>query len=432
MFCAECGATIEYGATFCGECGAPAGLPAAPVPVVARPPGPNGGISPLFIILALVAIAGISATYYFLTRSTTLEVAYESVSFDVSTEDDDTLLKGVEYTKSPGKNGSKQVKTKIWMNDDGAVTGRKIVSDRIIEPPVNEVVVKGERSESEVTQDVEDTLTGYMESWKSGDYTAMVSVAAPESMKGYGLDKVQAAYQLTGESLTAYTIGTPTVMSMDDLVASQGSQSSSYYGSEDDYEEMTPEDFPVGSIVVAQVPVSFTSHSVAAGQMNQMEYVNMGFVDGKWVIDYFGQLTAVAVNQTQREVDKGYSNDTVTELTLGVVIVYSGHMILTVSEKNATRSSSGRSSVGSYFDNLGSYYYDEDDAVVSDSLAAGQYMVIEEKSSKFSYDVKEGASQTGYLYMEPGPSEDTDTLNIKFKPHDYQNPDIAFSGIKIR
>lgn len=442
-YCPECGAANTTSDTYCGSCGGSLAMPKTPAQI----PKPGGSIPPLknrrplsislnkrlagWLAAFAVVIAGIPLTYHYLLTETRIETTYESVPFEIARTEDEMLLAGIEYTRSPGMNGSKQVKTKVWVKD-GAATNRKVVSERVVQPPSDEVVVAGVRTMPEAIEDTKATTTDYFETWKSGDHAAMLSKCSEESLSGFTHERVTAAYQVTGETLESYTLGIPDVMSMDDLIERQKSTDWSYSYTNDSEASLAPEDFPSGSLVVAEVPVTYTTNSAVQGRNTHYENIRLAFIDDSWKIVYFGPVAATAVNQSQRVVNKGYSNDEIIDVAVDFVVVYPDHTLITVHETNATVSRYGSSSLSSYFDSLpSSSSYSSDSFLTDDSVSSLSYVINSDKSTDFEYSVKEGATQSGFLYVEPGIPAEATSFSLFFSGGYSSADDVSFYGIPL-
>ncbi|MFA6001338.1 MAG: G5 domain-containing protein [Thermoleophilia bacterium] len=501
MFCPECGRGSADGCKFCGYCGTsftadeklagdltseqPVETTADPeasasLPPMFRPPD-HGTVTPAFgdtiqpvqnvrpdtpssdflkgvfaraannkMTIALIAsvltlLIGIPATWYFLTANTHLATDYESVPFGVSTSTDDNLLTGVKFTRTPGKNGSRQIKTKIWLGERDRETDRKVVSDRIVLMPEDEVVVEGIRSQNDVAKDVSGIASSYMDSWKKADYSALVNISSTDSLKNYSQENIEQAYAATGEILEGFTVGTPKIMKMEDLITAADSQtgSSSSYGSSSSSsgtssgttDTLTEADYPFGSLVVAQVPVTYTTNSRAVGRITHSEQMRLAFIGGSWRVLYTGMLAAIPVNRTERVVSKGYGEDDLKDVALNLVIVYPDHTVLVVQEANVTHSKYGNDSMSSHFSNLPSSYgygSNEDRLMIDDSTAGLEYIADEKKSTPFSTSVKEGTTQSGYIYVTPGLPAEAKAVSVEFRSGYSSSQNVFFNGIAIR
>lgn len=70
------------------------------------------------------------------------ETQEEKIKYATKKQKDNTLAKGVEYTKQEGKNGLKIYTYKVTYTD-GVETGRKLVSEKVTQKPVSRIVVTG-------------------------------------------------------------------------------------------------------------------------------------------------------------------------------------------------------------------------------------------------------------------------------------------------
>lgn len=391
-----------------------------------------------WLILGLIILAGLILSAYFLTSNTKIITTQESITYGTTTEADPKLLKGMTYTRVPGISGTKTVKTKVWLGENGNGKNRKVVAEIVEQAPQNEVIAEGTLSRSDAARDGRTAVQNFMTAWKNGDYEAMVSQSTAESLKGFTAANIQHGYQATGEVLESFTVGEPTIKTMAELGSEQTSSSAGYAGSsvtgstgEKTTNTISPSDFPEGTPVVAEIPISYSSNSKALVKKTANRFVYAAYRDGSWSILFFDQLAGVAVNQTKQLSETKYGSTDTVDVVLDYVMIYPDHILITVHETNTTHSKYGSRYVSSHFP-VG--YSSGNLLLVTDAQDNPEFTLVPDKSTKFESSIKEGVTQSGYLYVEPGIPADAKSLSVTFKEGSGSDSkrDVFFNNITFR
>lgn len=391
-----------------------------------------------WLIPGLIILAGLILSAYFLTSNTKIITTQESITYGTTTESDPKLLKGMTYTRVPGTPGTKTVKTKVWLGKNGNEKSRKVVAEIVEQDPQNEVIAEGTLSRSDAASEARTAVQNFMTAWKNGEYEAMVSQSTAESLKGFTAAIIQQGYQATGEVLESFTVGEPTIKTMVELGSEQTSSSSGYtgssvtgYASEKKPKTISPSDFPEGTPVIAEIPISYSSNSKALAKKTSNRFVYAAYRDGSWRILYFDQLAGVAVNQNKQLSETKYSSTDTVDVALDYVIIYPDHILITVHETNTTHSKYGSRYVSSHF-SVG--YSGGSLLVVTDAQDDPEFILVSDKSTKFESSIKEGVTQSGYLYVEPGIPADAKSLSVTFKEGSGSDSkrDVFFNNITFR
>jgi hypothetical protein len=446
VFCPFCGAAKEDDARFCGRCGAV--LPEDTDVEVARSEGVDPGwAEPLcdagsvwaapearprapkaprswprvsgnartwsiWLVVAAGAIALLAVSAHFLTAPTRVVTNYETVLFETDRQSDNSLLEGVEYTETSGQTGTKQVRTKEWLDSDGFVENRKVVGEAITVEPASEVVVRGARSAADTGADVTAVATEYVRAWRAGDYAAMLAQCTSDSLGGGDLATVVAACAAAAETVGVANLDAPLVSGMQQLLAAEQS------GQSDD--RLTASDYPFDSMAVAFVPAYLEIASPALGSRTSEDGIRLTYTPEGWKVIYEGPLAVIRVDQTQTYSTVDWGDTETGSVTLEQILIYADHVLLVVSETNTIRSEYGSSSIYSQFRNLD----DEDTPVMSDdSMAGASYTVDTERSSDY-YEVEEGVTQRGVIYVEPGLTAEATLLHVRLA-------DVSFLNIQV-
>ncbi|MHB1326514.1 MAG: G5 domain-containing protein [Thermoleophilia bacterium] len=387
-----------------------------------------------WLIPGIIIVVGALLTFHFLTVKTKIVDDRAPISYQSSTEDDPKLLKGITYTRTQGVTGTKLVKSKVWIGSNGSYGDSKVVTEVIEQNPQDEVIVNGALSRNDAANEAKSQAQGFMQSWKSGDYEAMALQSTTESLRGFTSANLQQGFTATGEILESFTVGEPTIKTMDELTATQKaptSSSSSYsYGDEKKTASVSSADFPTGTPVIAEIPITYSTNSKALGKKNNSRIIYSAYRDGAWHILYFSQLAGIAVTQNKQTTKTGYSTTETGDVSLDYLIIYPEHILFVVHETNTTHSKYGGSSINSHF----SSGYESNILVTTDASNGEKYSLNSDKSSKFEYSIKEGATQSGYLYVEPGIPAGAKSISVTFKQGSSSDGkgDVFFNNINFR
>ena len=426
MTCQSCGVANKEHARFCVGCGAvlqvapgPQTQPASPRvhaedPI--RAPGARSSRKSRavvgWLLAALVTAGALAASYYFLTASTKLVTTYETIPFRTETKTDAQMLEGVDYVQSPGKSGTRQVRTKIWTDEAGNVTKSKVAWRRMLTTPEPEVLLTGARAETDVLQDVSALAERYMQAWQTGDYGGMIALCDADTLRGHDPAEVTAGYEVTRDTLETYALAGAQVSGMQQLLSSTGTSTGT--------ETLVPAAYPFGAVAIGYVGATYSTSSPLLGTVDVQGALRAAFMEGKWQIVYSGQLAARQVDLTERVSSSGLGGDSVVEVSIDCVVLYPDSVALIVHETNLTRDKDAWSSIGSQFSSLG---YSGADVLADDCPAATQYTLDTERSSDFG-SVERGQTQRGVLYFTPGVPADAAQLSLTL-------PDTAFSAIAV-
>jgi hypothetical protein len=249
-------------------------------------------------VAALVTAGALAASFYFLTATTTLVTTYETIPFKTETKTDAQMLEGIDHVQAPGKNGTRQVRTKIWTDEAGNVTKTRVAWRRVLAAPAPEVRVKGTRAETDVLQDVGALGERYMQAWDAGDYGGMIALCAPDTLRGHDPADVVSGYQVTGDALETYALAEPQVSEMQQQVSSTSTSGGT--------DTLVPAEYPLGAVMIGYVGATYSTRSPFLGSADVDGAVRAAFMDGKWQIVYSGQLAARRADLTKRVTSSGY------------------------------------------------------------------------------------------------------------------------------
>jgi hypothetical protein len=426
MICPSCSVANKGHARFCVGCGAALqvvpGSQAQPASPQVFTGDPVSTLStrrtgkPLaalgWVLAALITAGALAASFYFLTASTKLVTSYETIPFKTETKTDAQMLEGVDYVQSPGKNGTRQVRTKIWTDETGNVTKSKVAWRRELTAPTPEVHVTGARAEYDVLQDVSALADQYMQAWQAADYGGMIALCAPDTLRGHDPAEVTAGYEVTRDTLETYALAGAQVAGTQQLLTSTGTSSGT--------EMLIPAEYPFGAAAIGYVGATYSTSSPMLGSANVDGPVRAAFTDGKWQIVYSGQLAARRVDLAERVRSSSWGGDSTVEVAIDCVILYPDSVALVVHETNLTRGKNAPSSADSQFSSL---KYSGSGVLADDSPTATQYTVDGERSSDFG-SIEQGQTQRGVMYFTPGVPTDATQLSLAL-------PDTAFPAIPI-
>ena len=426
MICPSCGVANKGYARFCVGCGAalhmtpgPQTQPASPQVVTEDPVSmlgsrrarnPRAAVG--WVLAALVTAGALAVSFYFLTASAKLVTTYETIPFKTETRTDAQMLEGVDYVQSPGRNGARQVRTKVWTDEAGNVTRSHVAWQRVLTAPTPEVRVMGARPESDVLQDVSALAESYMQAWQAADYGGMIALCAPDTLRGHDLADVAAGYEVTRDTLETYALAGAQVSGMQQLLTSSSTSTGT--------DTPVPAEYPFGAVAIGYVGATYSTSSPLLGSADVDGAVRTAFMDGKWQIVYSGQLDARKVDLSERVMSSGWAGDSVVEVGIDCVVLYPDSVALVVHETNLTRDADAWSSIGSQFSSLG---YSGTDVLTDDSPAATQYTMDSERSSDFG-SIEKGRTQRGVVFFTPGVPADATQLSLTL-------PDTAFPAIAI-
>ncbi len=413
MYCPHCGTESITGNGFCRGCGAELEQEQAPPrPVRARVQVPHLGRA-FFVWLGvgLVTLALLIVSACFLATSTRIVTTYETVAFRTETQSDAGLLEGVQYTMTPGETGTQLVRTKEWLDSDGFVENRKVVAQVVIDEPVPEFVVAGTRSLADTTADVGAVAGRYVEAWRASDYAAMLAECTAESLGGRDPSAVAAAATAAAETVGVVTLDAPVISGMQDLLTSSTGQEDAL---------LLASDYPYGSLAVALVPASLEIWSPVTGSRESVDGIRLAYTSEGWKVIYEGPLAVIEVDQTQSFSQADWGTVETAKVTLEKILLYSDHVVLVVSETNVTQSQYGSSSMASQFRDLG----DDDTPVFGDDSLTGASYVVDTDRSFYAYDLDEGTTQRGSIYVEPGLSAGATLLHVRL-------PEVQFLNVQV-
>jgi hypothetical protein len=369
--------------------------------------------SPLlwWAIGALVTAACLTVSVYCLTRSTRLVTSYETVPFQVVKQPEIKLLEGVEFIKKQGRTGTRQVRTKVWVDGDGSVTRRKVVWRRVLTPAQPEVILTGKRSQSDTAADVTAVSDRFVADWRAGDYDALVALCDQDTFAGRSFSTIKAACEAAGERVTDAQLDAPVVAGMQQqLLVDSGEADAT----------LVPTDFPAGAAAIASVAGTVTTASTTIGPQTH-DGIRLAYRAGGWRVVYQGPLGYVSVRSSQRYSADSWGQRVVGQVTLDGVFVYADRVALVVGESNLTSTKDGLGSLDTEFRDLS---WSDTPLLADDSPEATAYSVDTQLSSTFS-SLDEGASQRGVIWLTPAPPADATSLTVRL-------PDVTFSGIKVR